>query len=487
MRKILKALINNYSTYITILFLILFGVFWLKLIRIRNWRFDDSFFGYTYAKNLVNGNGFTFNSEKILGTSAPFPVLLYALIFEIISWLKIKIEVFAIAEYISILSIILTSIFIFILLKKLLRSYIPSIIASLFLYFNIFYLMLFGHESILAILLIMISLYFSYLHKSKISFFLLALAFLSRAESVFLLPLIFSKVSNRNKKSTVFDLFVFFITPIVCWFAFSYFYFGQIFSNSMSFKILQTKITQSNFLNGLIFWFKNIYFIKLAGMVTSFFIFVALLFSFELSIFSLVNVLTIFFPFIFYLLIKISFYHWFLFLFALGTTFDIGYAIRWLLNYFKKKNGFNKIYGCGVILIASMTLLITNAQLVKNHSQTLPYPREQSYQNIATYLLNNTEENSSIAFIEIGQIAYFSNRKIVDVTGIATKNVMKEYKKRNNLYVYRHYKPDYILFDPAFNWLSNPFEDEYISNNYKQVKIFDNPRYRPLYLYKKIF
>lgn len=455
---------------IAIILLIIFGFYWLDHLNIKNWGFDDSYFGYTYAQNLTEGNGFTFNHTKIIGTSAPLPVLFYSTI-KIISKIFISyLSIETIGKYTSIISIIVSGLLLFQITKHYTQSLLISLASGGLLYSNLPYLMLFGHESIIAILLVLISILLIIKKRYSLSSIIIGLAFLCRAESLALLPFLVYHAHQSNKNIPQLIKYLFLASlPIILWGIFSVYYFGQLTSNSFSFKIYQSKLTNAQFFPDLLSWINQVitpkYFnwfilsISLLGIIQS---------TGSVLILSLCLLII---PIIFYSLINIAYYHWFLYLGSVAVLIGI--------------SQFLKTYRSRPVVFYSLLVIVLYSSLMttENYAKNLPNPRFFMYQNIGKYLNQNSHRSDEVAFVEIGQIAYFSQNRIVDVTGITSPNILKELKKGNHCYPYEFYRPKYIIYDPPFSWLTNPLECDYVAKNYTLVHQFDSPNYRSLYLY----
>ena len=490
---------NNNINFIIILVLIVFGIFWLKFIHIFNWGIDDSFFGYTYAKNLINGNGFTFNSEKILGTSAPLPVFLYAVIFKVLEIGGFKPEIYIIGQFISTIAIIFISVFMYLFLEQHIgnntdNNWIQKIcafIGAIFVYFNLFILMVFGHETILAILFLIMSLYFVFRKKIKLSLVLLMIAFFCRAETIFILPYIIYKIISYKEmpiRVIIKNIAIILLMPIIISLIAEYVYFGQISSNSFSFKVAQDTISGGavpfQFIQSFFSWFSNYYFSHTpeALFITIPVVCVGCLITYRSKDYLFLFISLTVAPFLFYIFIGISFYHWFLFLFAICISTIISEFFYFLFTTIDKKDISLKYYAYFIILMSSMLFLYVNAKVINNHKKLTPYSTEIAYQTMGNYLKNNTPKESTTAYLEIGQIAYFSERKIIDTTGITTKNILSNLKNGDKLFSYNYYHPNYIIVEHIFDFLGNPELYEKF-NEYHLIKTFEIPYYRPVSLY----
>ena len=69
----------------------------------------------------------------------------------------------------------------------------------------------------------------------------------------------------------------------------------------------------------------------------------------------------------------------------------------------------------------------------------------QDYQAIGQWLASNTPDSASIALVEIGTVAWYSEREIIDILGLVTPEV-SEFIARGELSAWTDvYQPDYML------------------------------------------
>ncbi len=463
--------------------LALFGIAWLHSIHIRSWHFDDSFFGYTYARNLADGNGFTFNGAKVIGTTAPLPVLLYSGIARVLNTDNIV----AVAEYTSISAIVLSSILLYFFVLDITGLKLAAFLSGLSYFINIFILLIFGHESIVALFLILVALVLNAKKKHVPSYFVLGLSCLCRAESIFAMAYMFFKTledkppNRKNIKIYAFSAVLFSI-PLLVWFSFSFVYFGQLFSNSFKFKILQLAFTNGHFLTDLFYvvrlWIggNNIGLMALYSTISVLTIAFLNIFK-NKNYFILIMALGVI-PIVFYCAIKIAFYHWFLFLFCLLQSILVGVSLKVIFELYAGEKIQTKVskYLLCAILIAPF--FYSNYKFLKQRGGQVSSVTE--YQTIGEYLRDNTPPDASIGYIEVGQIGYYSRRKIIDLTGMVTKDVVEHLKLRDFNWTYEEYKPDYILDNPSFTWLYE-FAKSNIKSRYTLIHTFDSG----LYLYKR--
>jgi hypothetical protein len=469
--------------------IILTGIF-LWLVNIRAFRLDDSFFGYTYAKNLLEGNGFTFNGVRVLGTSAPVPVLLYAVVGFILKFLGFTPNIQNIAETLSIFFIFSTVIVIYFLIRNLVKSRFSAFTGALFFVTNILYLRIFGHESLIAIFFVIFASYLALKNRFLMAAIFLSLGFLCRAETIFIWPFILFLIAQHSPTKKDFlkktlPILALYFTPILAWYGFSYFYFHKLFSNSFSFKIVQAQIAHYSFIRGFASFIKSTYFGSAFGVAAFTLTLIILLpvlwyfsrkfielmrskFSKNLSEYNFIVFIfsTVFIPLVFYIFIKITFYHWFLFMPVIGLAVIIGsFRFRFLVF--------------GLIFLQ----IIISYKVFHPKVDGLA----EIYSEVGFYLKENTSADSSIGYIENGLIAYNSERKIIDVTGMVTSGVVEALKDGDKMWVYENYKPDYMILNyPGYaDWLINPRAYPEFMKKYKEVKVFELNRMPFLYLYER--
>ena len=103
-------------------------------------------------------------------------------------------------------------------------------------------------------------------------------------------------------------------------------------------------------------------------------------------------------------------------------------------------------------------------------------------------LKNILKTMPTVAYLEIGQIGYYSDRIIIDTIGVVTPSVIPHFKKGNNIWVYLYYKPDYIIYNPIFNgWMSPLVTSSWFKKSYIKITEIREPGYpAPLVIYKKV-
>ncbi len=187
-------------------------------------------------------------------------------------------------------------------------------------------------------------------------------------------------------------------------------------------------------------------------------------------------------PILFYTLIKIVFYNWFLFLFSLVQSIFVGMSLNVIFEYYSGGTPSLKLLKYTLCFIFVFVYLNINYKFIKNHGQQLS--NITPYQTIGEYLKDNTPPNASVGYVEVGQIGYYSQRKIIDMTGMVTKGVVAHLKLRDFDWTLNEYKPDYVIDYLPFGELFD-FAKSKIRPNYKIIHTFNFGTGYLAYLYQK--
>jgi hypothetical protein len=155
------------------------------------------------------------------------------------------------------------------------------------------------------------------------------------------------------------------------------------------------------------------------------------------------------------------------------------------VEIFRSRSG--PIYNVGPIIVILLILFAAaaQAQIVINYHN--PNPANQLYSATGKWFFANSEPGSSIAYIEIGQIGYYSDRNIIDILGLVTPGASDRVKKSNFIWAYLNYQPDYIIYNPMFSsWIGVILNESWFKESYTEVERLTSPGYpETLIIYKK--
>jgi hypothetical protein len=79
-----------------------------------------------------------------------------------------------------------------------------------------------------------------------------------------------------------------------------------------------------------------------------------------------------------------------------------------------------------------------------------PQPVERAYADLGRWFQSRTPAGASIGYLEIGILGYHAQRTLIDPLGLVNPDVAPHVAQRDFLWAYRHYRPDYIVYNRAF-------------------------------------
>ncbi len=474
--KIINKKIEILSISIIIFLSLLIGIYYIISQHSKNGYFsfplDDPWIHLTFAKNLVEYGAFSYFKNEMItsGSTSPLYTFLAALLF-----LLIKNE-FILSYIIGIVSFGLLTFLSFYLMKKETNSSYIALIVALIIAFQpkLGLISVSGMETTLFIALLIGTVVFYRNEKFFLAGILSGLALWARPEGLILIvvlifDLILQKVYFKTKFSEIFfsQKFYFkFLIPLIVistgYFAFNYFLSGTILPNTYSAKIAYYYGSdRSNFLKRDVLQFFS----------SKEFIIVA--FVFLISILKILydlikkeynnNLLYLVFSFVFILAyyIQLPFAHRFgrylmpVIPFYLFISFG-GFQKILSFLHSKSKSDLGSLFNMIYIGIATITLLLSLNEIPKNVDEIV-FTGKYHYDRhikVAEWLKENTKESDVIATHDIGALAFYSNRKIVDMVGLINPEIIEYLKDKNSTdYLKEHFlKNNVSYFVTMRNW-----------------------------------
>jgi len=163
------------------------------------WTYDDVFIAFTYAKNIVDGEGFVFNSgEHFLGTAAP----LFVLLLVIGDLLTPSLSIPEIGGVISGFSLFAGAVVLY-LLGRDLANWFVGLALALFSIFNPLIYLSFSSETPLFLALTLAAFYTYFRGQNLIAAVLLALAVLCRSEALIPAAIIFAHMAWSHRRAII--------------------------------------------------------------------------------------------------------------------------------------------------------------------------------------------------------------------------------------------------------------------------------------------
>jgi hypothetical protein len=100
------------------------------------------------------------------------------------------------------------------------------------------------------------------------------------------------------------------------------------------------------------------------------------------------------------------------------------------------------------------------------------------YPDAARWIAQNTNPAATLATIDIGHLGYWSNRRIIDIVGLAQPDVAPHIAQGDFSYAIRQYQPDLVLI--GYTWLPEVqalpwFQADYAPRHYFKYSFMDIP------------
>jgi len=457
-----------------------------------NNNYDDAFITYRYSYNLASGLGFVYNpGERYLGTTTPlFGLLLGGLGF-----------LFGV-DHIPLISGILAAIsltFAGIALFQLGRCHgqpLCGFVAGLLFVCNSFLTLTFGGEILFQIALILWAFVTYKMEKMMWASILFAIALLTRMDSIFAILVVLAdyiRVHRRfPKREALFAALVilpFAITAFV--------YYGSPLPTTLQARLAQRDSGfWGDFLQDMAFWLR---YVTILGPS----------FSAKLnpiSRFALCAVLGIpavlllyrfwILPGVWiglfvaaYALFNVPFYHWYLVPVVTGALILAASAISALVEILSRL--LKPRIGRYAVAIAILGLapfvpgVYSEFQSAIRTNQSSPV--ELLYEKAGMWFQKNTSDSSTVAYLEIGMLGYYSHRRIIDPAGLVNPGVSNHLALRDQLWAYRHFRPDYILYTPRFGaWLNSMLQQEWFQRGYEKWTEISEPGTESLIVFRRV-
>jgi arabinofuranosyltransferase len=436
----------------------------LFFVAYQNFRLDDSFIFYQYAKNIATGNGYVFNlGEKVNATTSPLYTLILAFLYFIVKPFYND-SVVLLGNLISIISIVLILYY----LKKIIGEdkksqwFVMIFLAIPLLKFG------FGMETFLNLALIICSVYFFTNQKYYLSAFYSALSILARMDSVlFAVILLLFYIYKKHEFPNLKVITVFFST-LAPWFVFSILYFNSLLPSTIGIKLSQKDLEL--FGAGYVFLTNSVRvipgtYLSVTSILASTTISIFFLWKKRINIFQNSGIAIIILwsttLFIIYaFIINAMPYQWYYTPFALPLSI----VFAWVITYIQINNSLKKII---IILFFVIALILPIKNLIEGYN-----PKYINFTKAANWLNENASYGSLLGTDDIGILGfYYSKGKIVDGLGLVTPEVSYHLLKKDFNWYINHYQPDFIVneYPNIQPYISG--DEKVFRINYKTVKV----------------
>jgi hypothetical protein len=457
--------------------------------RFHSTTYDDVFLAYRYAQNVLDGHGFVYNpGENFLGTPAPFFVLILVALKRVLGFM----DIVEIGGWVSGVSLTLCGLVIYLLARHF-RQRLAGAVAFFLIIFNPLIVMTLGGETPLYLMLISAAFLCYFREQLPLTGFLLALAIMTRGEAIgpAVVLLGYTLVARRE---IPWSAIIALVATLMPWLIYSFVVFGSPLTNSLGAKIAQRKAGLGAFIPGARWWIIEIAFLKdpraLAFLPLSV---LGVLASFWkgrgwLPFFAWIVAQTAG-----YLALDLPFYHWYIAHIGLGLSVLAALGVALPMWVDSSDMGWSDVrvalrrcrypplartLGFAFVSLCLLLVAVSSVRAAESYHIGMPNPCNRIYVKTGRWLAGHTPPDSSVAYLEIGQIGYYSRRPIVDVLGLVTAGAAQRVAKNDFLWVYLAYQPDYIIYNAIFdNWIGAVLDQSWFQEAYHRVKRIRDPGY----------
>ena len=419
---------------------------------------DDSFIGYANAQNLAAGRGFAFNpGDRFLTTSAPLVVPVYALFS-----LLFHTGVAQIGQVASALAILALTIGTFVLLRREIGP-AGAFCGIAVMLGSPTFVLLWSHETLLWAAFTVWALVAIQREQHARSGALLAFALLCRPETAIAVGVLALWSWRRAGLAAAARLCAFTLAPYALWLWYSWAAFGSLVSQSALAKHAQLLLEGYPYLAGLLVSPGHTYLILLghAG---------ELAFPLALACIALAARarlwrasytwfwLWVAATTVAYTLARMHFFAWY------GLQVPAAIAFAAAIPWAKGGGSTPKpmlflARGFSALLVAlhlaAFGAMVFTPQVRYNIDDDFVMARYENnaYQRLGAWLQTHSRPQDAVAYSEIGQLRYYSQRRIVSTDGLATPGVARHMLALDGLWTFERYRPEIVVDEPE-SWIS---------------------------------
>jgi len=444
-------------------------------------RLDDAYIFYKYAKNLAEGNGYTFNLDERVNatTSIMYPLLLSLIYFS----LRIKPEIlFPLAgTLLSILSLGLSGILLSKIFKKDFQKFsviLPLIVLAMPQIKNAI-----GMETFLKVFFIVLSLYLFQNKKYELLSFVCAILLLTRPDAaIFIFVLIAFYIIEEKKFLSLRQIMIFILT-IILFYVFIYINTDSLVPTSFFAKIFQgrNKIIAGEFIEGFVLNFPGG---RKFALMFYLIIILSLMFLlkfrspiFKNKPFQILLVYSLFQISVYSFILKPPPYPWYY------AEYIVVYSIILVETYRVVSEKFLKRID-GAILIFIMIIFFSLGVILPIKTIKNGYGEKfLLYKNVASNINQYSNQSIKLAADEVGILGFYFKGKMIDELGLIHRNFDYDNLEKDFGLTVKKNNPDYVIIDfPDFpkyksyitqKWFKEKYEEFYtLKYFYSGVKVF---------------
>jgi hypothetical protein len=447
-----KNFFSKNFPFLTITFLLLALLIWAGLMQ--EFRLDDSFITYRYARNVAQGNGLIYNlGETVLSTTAP----LYALLLALLSFIVPDFHI--LGGLVGVIAIGAGAV----LLADALARALPKmrwLMALVYVLASPLWLSL-GMETALWVALVLGAWALARRERWGFAGLCIGIAMLTRPDAVLAggllgLGAIFHAITRRATTQNPYRLvlkYAFFAgVPVVLFYGWAWLTYGSPFPVTLSAKSGQAVLGVTGFGAGVT-TLQGLQYIA-ESLMRQTPLYVAFLVLMVLGIFggrrlrlgwAWLLVLWCVGHLLAYLVLGVSPYRWYYVPLLPGALILVarGFAFLYMQS---------RLLAYGAVALIIMAQLTSFAHIARYFNEggalepMLPVVDWQAYREAGEWINDNAPADALIGVAEVGQLGFYAQRTMTDYLGLLQPDVA-DMLRRDDLYSWLvGYAPDYLVF-----------------------------------------
>ncbi len=462
-----------------------------------DFRLDDSFITYRYARNIAQGMGFVYNAgEPVLSVTNPLYTILMAIVGLFTSSLPL------LGNILGALAIGLGGLVMSALARP--SGRVAAWGAGLFYVgFPLLWLAL-GMETPLHILLGLLTVWLYVRGKRNLAALALGLGTLTRPD-VLVLAVVLAVHDALSERRLPFAAAGIYLATLVPWVLWATAYFGSPLPATLSAKGAQVALGITGFGPGTTF-LEGLELLALA-LLEQTWLWVAV------GVVILYGVITVYrerwallllawgaWHLVGYIVLDTAPYRWYYAPLVPGLAALFGLGAEWLAGHLRE---WRKALGIGLAMAsfvgsAGWSLYLIDetprhdSSFLTGHGiEMLPTVDWDIYRETGEWLRENTPPEAHIGVAEVGQLGYWADRPMIDYLGLLQPDIARALARRDIYWWLPHTMPDYLVLSGAEGASLYGYSlagDVWFSGSYAEVARFEDERYLrgPMVVYERV-
>lgn len=494
----MKPSVNTFSIATVVLLLLASVIPVLGVVR-SGPPFDDAMITLVYARSLAQGDGFRAHPEAdpSLGTTTPVLAMTVAALSKILPFFSIPV----IAKGLYAAAWIATA-FLWALWSRAfgLPRLAGLCIGLLILIETTFWFPHTGNESRLFCLLLTLCLGFYLQDGFRVAGLLAGLLFLTRPEGLLVFPAFLVYEAYRAAPQPGLRVFVdpakrigtaliASLLLILPWVLYAYPTFGSVLPQTVSAKSAQSELGFIDSFGLLVAQFLTTQWdnlgllnLPLSSIFLSSWLVLGILgLGYALIFYRRMLLLAIWAIgfFVGYILLEAPGYTWYPLPIVYAITVFAGlsvYAVGDLIQRAGEQFQIDVLRTSSPIVPIVLVGLLAFVLLSGNIQPRTGASRATEYAALADWINTHTPDSSTVAYIEVGHLAWHSERQVVDLLGLISPELLPMIARRQYAQAFEASQPDYFIHVPHFNWHFNEITSSpFFLNQYTPVMTRSNP------------